>query len=80
VIYGLLSNKVNDKEILMDYVAVKVQEVFIPTMMVPNVDETPGLVKPHHVRVKISFRATIPWSSKFLKLAQDARSNHVVVL
>jgi hypothetical protein len=51
---------VNDKEILVDYVAIKVQEVFIPTTMVLDVVETLGLVDPHHLCMKISFGAIIP--------------------
>jgi hypothetical protein len=47
--------------------------------MVPNVDETHGLVDPQRSCMKISPGATIPWSSKFFKLTRGAHGNHVVV-
>jgi hypothetical protein len=52
----------------------------MPKMVVPDVDEIPGLVDPQHSHMKISHGATILWSSKFLKLARDAHGNHVIAL
>jgi hypothetical protein len=49
-------------------------------MVVPNVDESPGLVDPEHLQMKISHGAMILWSSKFLKLIRDVHGNHMVAL
>jgi hypothetical protein len=68
VIFGLLRSKVGGKEIPLEFVAVKVQKAFMLETMVPNVNESLGLVDPKHLQMKISFGAMILSSSKFLKL------------
>jgi hypothetical protein len=80
VICGLPRSKVGGREIPPDFVIVKVCEVFILEMMVPNVDETPRPMDPQCPHMKISPRATNHWSCKFLELDCDARGNHGVSL
>jgi hypothetical protein len=67
----LLRSKVGGRQIPLEFVVVKVREVFMLEIMVLNLNEPLGPVDPQHLQMKISPRAMIPWSSKFLKLVQD---------
>ncbi len=60
IICGLHGSKVGGKEIPPNFVVVKVRELFMPKIVVPNVDKTPRLVDPQSSHMKISPKATIP--------------------
>lgn len=60
MICGLNGSMLGGTKILQDFVAMKVQDVFMPDIVVPIVSELFGLADPHRLQVKISLGAIIP--------------------
>jgi hypothetical protein len=73
IISGLSGNKLSRKDILVEYVVVKVQEVFMIDVVIPYVDM---IGDTQLSKMKDYLGAVIIWSSKFLRIATcEAQEN-----
>jgi hypothetical protein len=75
-VFGLSGNKLCGKEIELSYVDVAMQEVFELDTIVPYVEVT---INKCHIDTKILEGIVILWSSKFMKLVNDAPTHNANV-